>query len=149
MSNLEKNRENSDHLSFWDKLRNLKDSILWKKETVEDIKWETSKKSELLKWNVVDSALDDLRVNVDSSVEFDEVQKKTQDELSKMKIAWKEKFHTHTKAYVVENRDKQVAEWITQASRNLENEIKNWDKEQNPVARSLLNIANKIMGTEK
>jgi len=149
MSNLEKNRESSDHLSFWDRLRNLRDSILWKKETVEDVRWKTTEKSEILKWNVINSALENLSVSVDKHVESDEIQKETQNVLADIKNVWKEKQHSHTRSYVIENRDKQVVEWIKQSSKNIEDDIKNWDKEPNPVARSLLNIANKIMGTEK
>lgn len=155
MNNLEKNRENSDHLSFWDKLRNLRDSILWKKETVEDIKWETSEKSEILKSNVIDSALENLSASVDKILESDEIQQETQDALAEIKNMKRDKVHSHPKSsavektYVVEDRDEEVVEWINQSSKHVEDEIKNWDKEPNFIARSLLNVANKIMGTER
>jgi hypothetical protein len=90
-----------------------------------------------------------LSVSIDKHVESDEIQKETQNVLADIKNVWKEKQHSHTRSYMIENRDKQVVEWIKQSSKNIEDDIKNWDKEQNPVARSLLNIANKIMGTEK
>ena len=47
------------------------------------------------------------------------------------------------------NRSPETVQQIAKSATNIENEIKDWPKEKNPVARSLLKIVDWIMWTEK
>ena len=143
---------------FKEKWESIKNFLEWKKN-VDEIKLneETSEKTEELKDTTIDSTLDNLNLDMQEWVELKDSDNKTREELDKFFEKWKERNPTEEKKDFqnllkndrFKNRSKEVVQQIGKSATNVENEIKNWDKEKNPVARSLLKFVNRIMGTEK
>lgn len=160
MSNIEKkdNLESKNN-KFKDWLNSLKDSILWKNKEKEQIQNETWNASESLKSNVINSALDNLNLNIQKWLDLHDADDNTKAELNEFFKEWKKEFsdnnETHDeKKFVheykkIESRPAAVQRWIENSVEKIENEISNWKQEKNPVARSLLRIVNRIMETEK
>lgn len=149
MGNIEKKDDNIDKSRFRDRLKSLRDSILWKKDSVESVSHETTHKSELLQWSIIDTALWNLDNVVDRNMESAESIKQTEMQLDEMmdKI-WKKGQNPQTMKYNVD-REEHVKQWISESVQNIEYDYKNWESEQDPFARNLLRFTNWIMKSEK
>lgn len=123
--------------------------------------WRTQKEAKNLGETIVDRELDNLHNKIELWLEKANVKDITKNELNDFFSEWKEKLNDdkHTfrewrlkrllKSDRFKKRSEHVVERIEESASTVENEIKNWQKEKNPVARSLLRIVNWIMWTEK
>lgn len=160
MANIEK-KDNLESKSnkFKDWLNSLKDSILWKDKEEEQLNNETSHAGESLKSTVINEALDNLELNMKKWLKFKEGDNNTKAELHEFFQEWKKEFFDSNKTHEernfvrkykkIESRPVDVQKWIKESAEDITNEISNWKKEKNPVARSLLRIVDWIMSTEK
>ena len=160
MANIEKkdNLESKNN-KFKDWLNSLKDSILWKDKEKDQLQGETSHASESLKSTVINEALDNLKLNMEKWLNLDERDNNTKAELDEFFQEWKKEFFDAKKTYAekrfvykykkIETRPIDVQKWIGNSVEKITDEISNWKKEKNPVARSLLRIVDWIMSTEK
>lgn len=149
MGNIEKKNDNIDKSRFRDRLKSLRDSILWKKDSVESVSHETVHKSELLQWSIIDTALWNLDNAVDKNIESTESTNETKSKLNEIKDnVWKKEKNRQTTKYHID-RDKQVREWILESAKIVEDDYKNWENEQDPFAKNLLRFTNWIMKSEK
>ena len=145
--NNENNENNNDNekKGLWDSFKEI-------------FKWFTDK----LKKNAVDSALDNLQANIEKWLNIDETDNETKQELVDFFNEWKNELEfidTKEEEKLVEkltssgkftkDREPEIVAKIVESADKIENEIKDWQKEKNPVARSLLKIVNWIMWTEK
>jgi len=146
--NIEK--KDSNWLKRW--RESFKSFLEWKKN---DVIWNSSKKSEWLKDLVVDSSLLDLA----EWSELSDSEDKTKEELTQFFDKWekdkgnesnKEKFLQQVPYDVArfEGRSQDAVQEIQNSAMKLENEIKNWNQEENPVAEALLRVVDSIMDTE-
>ena len=146
--NIEK--KDSNWLKRW--RESFKSFLEWKKN---DVIWNSSKKSEWLKDLVVDSSLLDLA----EWSELSDSEDKTKEELNQFFDKWekdkgnesnKEKFLQQVPYDVArfEGRSQDAVQEIQNSAMKLENEIKNWNQEENPVAEALLRVVDSIMDTE-
>ena len=132
---------------FKEKWESLKNFLEWKKN---DVIWNSSKKSEWLKDLVVDSSL----LDVEKWSELSYAEKKTKGELTNLKdegsVSNKEKFSQQVwyDAAKFKGRSPEAVEEIENSATELEDKIKNWDKEGNPVAKALYGVVDSIMKTE-
>ena len=135
----------------------------WKKNVDKlKVEEETSRKAENLKDSAIDSTLDNLNLDMQEWLELQNSDDKTKEELNKFFEKWKEELKDNTntleekelseklfKNKRFEKRSPEIVQQIAKSATNIENEIKDWPKEKNPVAKSLLKIVDWIMGTEK
>lgn len=146
--------DNEKKNSNWFKERweSLKNFLEWKKN---DVIWNSSKKSEWLKDLVVDSSL----LDMEKWSELSDSEEKTREELTGFFDKWqkdkgnvsnKEKFSQQAwyDAARFEGRSPEAVQEIENSAMKLEDEIKNWDKEENPVAKALYGAVDSIMKTE-
>lgn len=146
------NAENEDKNWFHRQWESVRSFFEWNKS---DVIWNSGAKSEWLKDLVVDSSLLDMEKwselsdsEIDTKEQLDQFFEKwkknkkdllNQKELSQQVIHNSEKFQWRSSEAVHE---------IENAAMAVENDIKNWGKEENPIARILLKTANWIMDTE-
>lgn len=137
-------------------------NLEWAKNFEESIEaWKTQKETKDLGEGIVDRELDDLHNKIELWLEKANVKDITKDELNNFFSEWKEKINDdkHTfrewrlkrllKSDRFKERSEHVVERIEESAGTVENEIKNWRDQKNPVARSLLRIVRWIMWTEK
>ena len=149
MWNIEKKNDNIDNKWFRDKLKSLRDSILWKKDSVESVSHESARKAELLKWSIIDTALWKLEMRTNETAESDEVTSETKAKLDQMMgNLWNKEVKHHTTKYHID-RDKQVRKWIMESAQLIQDDYENRENEQDPFAKNLLRFANWIMKSEK
>ena len=150
--------ENRSGNWFKEKWEAVKDFLQWRKNAeVSDIREKTSTQEESLRDSAIDSRLQDLEKQqdiqdsqIDTKKELDDLliewmwKKDSKDVLREKELAQKLLNNDRFK-----NRSQDVREEIAYSADNVSQDIENYDKEQNPIARSLLWIVNKIMKTEK
>jgi len=158
-NNIEKKNSNW----FREKRESIKNFLEWKKNVDKlKVKEETSNKVETLKDSAIDSTLDNLNLDMQEWLELQDSDDETKEELNKFFEKWKKELKddidtTEEKELSVKllqsgrfkNRSPETVQQIAKSATNIENEIKDWPKEKNPVARSLLKIVDWIMSTEK
>lgn len=170
MNNFENNRENQwNNIEkkntnwFKEKWESIKNFLEWKKDVDElKVKEETSNKAENLKDSAIDSTLDNLNLDMQEGLELKDSDDETKEELEHFFEKWKEELKdtidTPEEKELSEkllqsdrfkNRSPETVQQIAKSATKIETEIKNWQTEKNPVAKSLLKIVNWIMGTEK
>lgn len=154
MNNFENNKDiqwnNSEKKNsnwFKEKWESLKSFLEWKKN---DVIWNSSEKSKWLKDLVVDSSLLDLEKW--SKLSDSEVE--TKGELAKLQKNEKVVNQQELSQQIMQNSEKYkwrssgAVQWIENAAMTVEDDIKNWNQEENSIARTLLQAANSIMDTE-
>ncbi len=139
----DKTKEVKKTESTWDALNNLGDALV-------------NSKLEELQNKIEDTLLDSA---LESSSIWESNDQITKGQIDKFFEKWKEEFYDDKKTVVedkftqkyknIEDRSVDVAKWIENSADKIIDEIKNWEKEQNPVARSLLRFVNRIMKSEK
>lgn len=157
---LDENGENEKNLdedlgSFSDELSNLEAEI-------RGVAWDKIQEREQNIISKTSNELDSLSADVGLSWLDKKVNEKWKDKVSEFFWKWKEEFKkidTFTEKKFVKkywnmqnklaHRPGEVKEAIEKSADNILDEIYNWKKEKNPVARSLLRIVNWIMKTEK
>lgn len=158
-NNIEKKNSNW----FREKRESIKNFLEWKKNVDKlKVEEETSSKTEKLKDSAIDSTLDNLNLDMQEWLELQNSDDKTKEELNKFFEKWKEELKDNTntleekelseklfKNKRFEKRSPEIVQQIAKSATKIENEIKDWQKEKNPVARSLLKIVDWIMSTEK
>lgn len=158
-NNIEKNDKNW----FREKRESIKNFLEWKKNIDKiQVEEETSRKAENLKDSAIDSTLDNLNLDMQEWLELQDSDDETKEELNKFFEKWKKELKddidtTEEKELSVKllqsgrfkNRSPETVQQIAKSATNIEKEIKDWPKEKNPVARSLLKIVDWIMSTEK
>ena len=170
MNNFENNRENQwNNIEkkntnwFKEKWESIKNFLEWKKDVDElKVKEETSNKAENLKDSAIDSTLDNLNLDMQEGLELKDSDDETKEELEHFFEKWKEELKDNIdtpeekelsekllQSDRFKNRSPETVQQIAKSATKIETEIKNWQTEKNPVAKSLLKIVNWIMGTEK
>lgn len=170
MNNFENNKENQwnnieKKKSNWfrEKRESVKNFLEWKKNIDEiQVEEETSRQTENLKDSAIDSTLDNLKLDMQEWLELKDSDDEIKKELNQFFEKWKEELkddeHTPEEQELSQkllqsdrfkNRSAETVQQIAKSATKIENEIKDWQKEKNPVARSLLKIVNWIMWTEK
>ena len=158
-NNIEKKNSNW----FREKWESVKNFLKWKKDAEEiQAEEETSRKTENLKDSAIDSTLDNLNLDMQEGLELKDSDDKTKEELNQFFEAWKQELKNDIeqpweaelrerlfKSKRFGKRSPEVVTQIAKSATKIENEIKDWQKEKNPVARSLLKIVDWIMSTEK
>lgn len=148
---------------FREKWESVKNFLKWKKDAEEiQVEEETSRKTENLKDSAIDSTLDNLNLDMQEGLELKDSDDKTKEELNQFFEAWKQGLKNDIeqpweaelrerlfKSKRFGKRSPEVVTQIAKSATKIENEIKDWQKEKNPVARSLLKIVDWIMSTEK
>ena len=170
MNNFENNKENQwnniekkNSNWFREKRESIKNFLEWKKNVDKlKVEEETSSKTENLKDSAIDSTLDNLNLDMQEWLELQNSDDKTKEELNKFFEKWKKEFKDDVQTPEEQelsqkllqsdrfkNRSTETVQQIAKSATKIENEIKDWQKEKNPVARSLLKIVDWIMSTEK
>lgn len=158
-NNIEKKNSNW----FREKRESIKNFLEWKKDAEEiQVEEETSRKTENLKDSAIDSTLDNLNLDMQEWLELKDTDDETKKELNQFFEKWKEKFKDDVQTPEgqelsqkllqsdrFKNRSTETVQQIAKSATKIENEIKDWQKEKNPVAKSLLKFADWIMSTEK
>jgi len=148
---------------FREKWESVKNFLKWKKDAEEiQVKEEISRKTENLKDSTINSTLDNLNLDMQEGLELkdsdDEIKKELNQFFEKWKEELKDNVHTPEEQELSQkllqsdrfkNRSAEIVQQIAKSATKIENEIKDWQKEKNPVAKSLLKIVDWIMGTEK
>lgn len=155
MENLEKkDRLDAKGGKFKEWLNSLKDFVLyWKDREEKKIEDETIAISEMLKWNVVDSALDGLDLDVQKSIETQDSDLEVMSQLNDLVKNWKNKINKASKQFLseskIDNRLEWVREWLIESEDHVLSDMKNWEKEPNLIARWLYKLAYSINNTKK
>ncbi len=152
------NKENlGEDLDFSDELSELENQI-------RNVAWDKIREREREQKIVSETSdeLDTLGAEVGLVWLDKKVNEKWKDKVSEFFWKWKEelnKLNPNTKKQIKKtslwikgklyNRPQEVRQAIEKSADNILDEIYNWKEEKNPVARSLLRIANWIMKTEK
>ena len=148
--NIEKNEDSSSIMKL---LNKLKSSVLLNKNKEEiDISKKSKINQEILQNEIINSTLNKLgeKTQINNSLENSEKK-----EINEVVDDWKNKTNTHDEKVTVKkyerlkDRPLSVSEEITKSVTSIEDEIKNWKTEKNPIARYLLKLADMIMHTEK
>ena len=157
--NIEKKNSNW----FKEKWEWIKNFLEWKKN-VDKIKVEeeTSAKAKKLERAAVDSTLDNLNLDMQEGLELKESDNETKKKLNQFFEEWKEELKNDIEQpWEVElrkqlfkskrfgKRSPEIVIQIAKSATKIKNEIDNWEKEPNLVAKWLLNIVKHIMWTEK
>ena len=157
--NIEKEKTNWSRKKW----ESVKDFLKWRKDAEKiQIEKETGEKSEKLKDVTIDSTLDNLNLDMQEWLELKDSDDKTKEELNQFFEAWKQELKNDIEQpWEAELRDrlfkskrfgKRSPETVAQIAKSatiIKNEIDNWEKEPNLVAKWLLNIVKHIMWTEK
>ena len=170
MNNFENNKENQwnniekkNSNWFKEKWESIKNFLEWKKDIDEiQVEEETSRKTESLKDSAIDSTLDNLNLDMQEGLELKDTDDETKKELNQFFEKWKEELKDDAQTLEEQelsqkllqserfkSRSPETVQQIAKSATKIENEIKDWQKEKNPVAKSLLKIVDWIMGTEK
>ena len=158
-NNIEKKNSNW----FREKRESIKNFLEWKKNVDKlKVEEETSRQKENLKDSAIDSTLDNLNLDMQEWLELKDADDETKKELNQFFEKWKKEFKDDVQTPEdqelsqkllqsdrFKNRSTETVQQIAKSATNIENEIKDWPKEKNPVARSLLKIVDWIMWTEK
>jgi len=152
--------DNSENLN--ENLDNFSDELSDLEETIRDVAWDKIEEREQKIVSDTSSELDSLNAEVNLDWLDKKDNKKSIDRVSEFFWKWKEEFKkidTFNEKKVVKKywktknnlkyRPEKVKEAIEWSADEILDEIYNWRKEKNPVARSLLRIVNWIMKTEK
>lgn len=126
------------------------------------VKEEIISKTEKIKDTTIDSTLDNLNLDMQEWLNLKESDSETKEELNQFFKAWKEELKNdieqpweaklREKLFESKRFGKRSPEIVTQIAKSatkIENEIQNWKKEPNLIAKWLLNVVNRIMKTEK
>ena len=146
-----------------EKWESIKTFLEWKKDVDEiRLKEETSERTEKLKDSTIDSTLDSLNLEMQEWLELSNSDIETKDELNQFFEKGKNEFKDEKaipqekelsqqllKNNKFKNRSPEAVREIAHSDTKLENEIKNWKQEKNPVAKSLLRVVDRIIWTEK
>lgn len=138
---------------FKRKRESVRDFFEWKKN---DVIKSSNKNSEWLKDLMVDSKLLDMEKwselsdsEIDTKEQLDQLfeqwKKNKKDVLNHKELSW-EILHNYER---FQNRSPEVVEQISTSAAKIEDEIKNWKKEENPIARFLLKMANWLNNGKK
>ena len=163
--NIENNKENQwnniekkETNWFKEKWESIKNFLEWKKN-IDEIKIteKATEMTDILKDSSIDSQLHDLEKRQEIQDSKIDTKKELDDLLTEWRWMKDSKEILREKELAQEllnndrfkNRSQGVKEEITRSANNVLTDIENYDKEQNPVARSLLWIVHKIMNTEK
>ena len=149
-----KDRLESKSGKFKEWLNSLKDFVLyWKDREEKKVENETIATSEILKWNVVDSALDGLDLDVQKSIESQDTDLEVMSQLNDLVKNWKNKINRSNKQLLsegeIDSRSEWVKEWLIESEDHVLSDMKNWDKEPNLIARWLYKLAYAINNTKK
>ena len=158
-NNIEKKNSNW----FREKRESIKNFLEWKKNVDKlKVEEETSRQKENLKDSAIDSTLDNLNLDMQEWLELKDADDETKKELNQFFEKWKKEFKDDVQTPEdqelsqkllqsdrFKNRSTETVQQIAKSATNIENEIKDWPKEKNPVAKSLLKIVDWIMSTEK
>ena len=158
-NNIEKKSSNW----FRDKWESVKNFLEWKKDADEiQVEEETSRKTENLKDSAIDSTLDNLNLDMQEGLELKDSDDKTKEELNQFFEAWKQELKNDIeqpweaelrerlfKSKRFGKRSPEIVTQIAKSATKIKNEIENFEKEPNLVARWLLNVVRHIMKTEK
>lgn len=148
---------------FREKWESIKNFLEWKKNIDKiQVEEETSRQKENLKDSAIDSTLDNLNLDMQEWLELKDADDETKKELNQFFEKWKKEFKDDVQTLEdqelsqkllqsdrFKNRSTETVQQIAKSATNIENEIKDWPKEKNPVAKSLLKIVDWIMSTEK
>ena len=157
------NIEKKNNNWFRETWESVKSFLEWKKDVDEiQIEEETSRKTENLKDSAIDSTLDNLNLDMQEGLELKDTGDETKKELNQFFEKWKEELKDDVQTPEEQepsqkllqsdrfkNRSAETVQQIAKSPTKIENEIKDWQKEKNPVAKSLLKIVDWIMSTEK
>lgn len=126
------------------------------------VKEEIISKTEKIKDTTIDSTLDNLNLDMQEWLNLKESDSETKEELNQFFKAWKEELKNdieqpweaklREKLFESNRFGKRSPEIVTQIAKSatkIENEIQNWEKEPNLIAKWLLNVVDRIMKTEK
>lgn len=148
---------------FREKRESVKNFLKWKKNAEEiQVEEDTSRKTENLKDSAIDSTLDNLNLDMQEWLELKNSDDKTKEELNQFFEAWKQELKNDIEQpWEAELRDrlfkskrfgKRSPETVIQIAKSatkIKNEIENFEKEPNLIAKWLLNVVKHIMETEK
>lgn len=158
-NNIEKKSSNW----FRDKWESVKNFLEWKKDADEiQVEEETGRKAENLKDSAIDSTLDNLNLDMQEGLELKDSDDKTKEELNQFFEAWKQELKNDIeqpweaelrerlfKSKRFGNRSPEIVTQIAKSATKIKNEIENFEREPNFVAKWLLNVVRHIMKTEK
>ena len=95
------------------------------------------------KWSELSDSEIDTKEQLDQL--FEQWKKNKKDVLNHKELSW-EILHNYER---FQNRSPEVVEQISTSAAKIEDEIKNWKKEENPIARFLLKMANWLNNGKK
>lgn len=136
----------------WESIRNF---LEWKQKADKiKVEEEVSENSEKLKQSAVDSTLENLNLDMEKWSEISDSEIEIKGELDQILHKWKKDIkqvptHKEMSQRIINGRSPEVSQQISNSATKVEDEIKNWENEENPIARSLLKMANWLMNTEK
>jgi len=158
-NNIEKKNSNW----FREKRESIKNFLEWKKDIDKiQVEEETSRKAENLKDSAIDSTLDNLNLDMQEGLELKDSDDKTKEELNQFFEAWKQELKNDIeqpweaelrerlfKSKKFGKRSPEIVTQIAKSATKIKNEIENFEKEPNLVAKWFLNVVRHIMKTEK
>ena len=147
--------ENRDSNWFKRQWESIKNFLEWKQKLDKlKVEEEASESSAKLKESAVDSTLENLNLDMEKWSEISDSEVEIKEQLDQILQKWKKDTkqvltHKEMSQRIINGRSPEVSQQISNSATKVEDEIKNWENEENPIARSLLKMANWLMNTEK